>query len=99
MTVVNFEVLSLLHMKDKNCRAQVRSLLPSERVLCRSPHRFTARTRAATMGRITTDIAAVIANADNLPPRESLPNISIWDAFLPKRRNPVLKEKVRHKNR
>lgn len=35
------------------------------------------------MGRCTTNLAAAVANADNLPPKDKLPNISLWDAFLP----------------
>lgn len=52
------------------------------------------------MGRLTTDLAAALANADNLPPTEQLPDISLWDAFLPQhcvKRTPFANEdKVRH---
>lgn len=52
------------------------------------------------MGRFTTDLAATLANADNLPAKESLPNISLWDAIIPdrcvKRLQPAHEDKVRH---
>lgn len=36
------------------------------------------------MGRLTTHLAAAVANADNLPPANKLEQISLWDALLPK---------------
>ncbi|KAK5168347.1 uncharacterized protein LTR77_006917 [Saxophila tyrrhenica] len=37
------------------------------------------------MGRLARDIAAVAVNANNLPEKDQLPEISLWDAFLPGR--------------
>ena len=51
------------------------------------------------MGRLVTDLAAIVANADNLSPKDQLPDISLWDAFLPQRYaspTAVPKKKVRH---
>ena len=36
------------------------------------------------MGRLATNLAATVANVDNLPPKDQLPRISLWDAFLPR---------------
>ncbi len=37
------------------------------------------------MGRFATDIAAAAVNANNLPARDQLPDISLWDALLPRK--------------
>ncbi|KAI7228103.1 hypothetical protein KC330_g8078 [Hortaea werneckii] len=37
------------------------------------------------MGRIATNIAAAAADADNMPPTEKLPSVSLIDALLPRR--------------
>lgn len=36
------------------------------------------------MGRLATHLAAAVANVDNLQPAKQLPQISLWDAVLPK---------------
>lgn len=35
------------------------------------------------MGRFATHLAAYVANVDNLPPKEKLPEVSLWGAVLP----------------
>ncbi|KAI7083943.1 hypothetical protein KC356_g7159 [Hortaea werneckii] len=50
------------------------------------------------MGRLATNIAAVAADADNMPSTEKLPSVSLIDALLPRRLasigSPFSKEKV-----
>lgn len=45
----------------------------------RQQHNTTQR-----MGRLTTQLAAKVANVDNLPPTNQLEQVSLWDAFLPR---------------
>lgn len=37
------------------------------------------------MGRLATNIAAAAADADNMPPTDKLPSVSLIDALLPRR--------------
>ena len=50
------------------------------------------------MGRLATNIAAAAADADNMPPTEKLPSVSLIDALLPRRfasiGSPSSKDKV-----
>lgn len=47
------------------------------------------------MGRLAAEIAAVAVNANNLPPKDQLPDMSLWDALLPKScSSPKAKNKV-----
>lgn len=36
------------------------------------------------MGRLAMHLAAKVAHADNLPSSKQLPQVSFWDALLPK---------------
>ena len=41
-------------------------------------------TAVTTMGRLATEIAAAAVDANNLPPTTKLPNVSVFDALLPR---------------